>query len=204
MIHKTVYQTHNYKFEDLPATLKKASETWIKLNPSWNYVFMDHDQREDFVKQEDLELYEIYKEVKPQIQADIWRYIITHKNGGVYADIDSVCIIPLDQILMGYNDQDMVVFEDVKHVPPYFYNSNYYAKKENQLLKDVINTFKNSEYKYEYWTSMTTWNEVINNNLDKVLIDFSCFIHSKDFYEKFEDFYINYYGEKMPYSKFNL
>lgn len=202
MIYRTIYQTHNYKFDDLPITLKQASETWIKLNPGWNYIFMDHDEREIFVKQEDLDLYEIYKQAKPQIQADIWRYIITYKNGGVYADIDSVCRMPLDQILIDYNEQDMVVFKDMKHSPPYFYNSNYYSKKENKLLKNVIDTFKSHKAKYEYWTSMNCWNEVIDNNLDKVLIDFACFIHSKDFYEKFEDFEINHYGKKMLYSQF--
>ena len=120
----------------------------------------------------------------------------------MYADIDSVCSMPLDQILIDYNEQDMVVFKDMKHSPPYFYNSNYYSKKENKLLKNVIDTFKSHKAKYEYWTSMACWNQVIYNNLDKVLIDFSCFIHSKDFYEKFEDFEINHYGKKMLYSQF--
>jgi mannosyltransferase OCH1-like enzyme len=202
MIYKTIYQTHNYEFDNLPATLKKTSETWIKLNPSWKYVYMDHNERDMFVKQENTDLYNIYKEVKPQIQADIWRYIITYKNGGVYADIDSICNMPLDQTLINYKEQDMVVFQDIEHSPPYFYNSNYYAKKENKLLKNIIDTFKNSEERYEYWTSMKCWNETIYNNLDKVLIDFSCFVHSTGFYEHFADFEINYYGKKMSYYNF--
>ena len=45
MIPKTIFQTHEKKYEDLPDFIKTLSKTWINLNPNYQYVYMDSNER---------------------------------------------------------------------------------------------------------------------------------------------------------------
>ena len=93
-IPKIIWQTMNTNH--LPIFMKSYTDTWINLNPEYEYRFFDDNDIIDFL-QTDFPVYlEGYKRLKfGASKADLWRYLIIYKYGGVYADIDSKCINPL-------------------------------------------------------------------------------------------------------------
>ena len=114
MIPKVIYQTHEKNRPELPEFVQEISETWINMNPGYKYVYMNSKERRDYVGDNYPELIQFY-DIMPKkqqkfdwhfpagvYQADIWRYVITQKNGGFYADMDSVCIESIDNIFNNY------------------------------------------------------------------------------------------------------
>ena len=70
--------------------------TWKNLNPTWEYRYISAAERAQQVRDYSEEAYLFYSFTNKVTQADLWRYIVLFKNGGVYADMDSVCSSPLD------------------------------------------------------------------------------------------------------------
>jgi mannosyltransferase OCH1-like enzyme len=137
MIPKIIWQTHNYKKEHLAGHHKRICANWINLNPGWDYRYVSHIDREIKVKQYP-ELYEIYLRCEPMYQADIWRYIVTYEEGGVYADMDSLCIQPLDEILNSIEGDHEVVLLIGKDVKQTIWNGIYAAKEKSNTMKAII------------------------------------------------------------------
>ncbi len=93
-IPKIIWQTMNTN--RLPILLKSYIDTWINLNPEYEYRFFDDTDILDFLKTDFPDYLEGYRRLKfGASKADLWRYLIIYKYGGVYADIDSKCIKPL-------------------------------------------------------------------------------------------------------------
>ena len=147
---KIIWQTHNYLTDELPEYMNQICGTWINLNPGWQHIYIDHIQREAMVAQLCPEILPIYKQVRPMYQADIWRYLITYEHGGVYADMDSVCIKPIDYVLEdiylpGDIDPEIIVVPKAEDKPSggkhlYTNNANYIIKKKSHIMKEIIDS----------------------------------------------------------------
>jgi mannosyltransferase OCH1-like enzyme len=133
---KIIWQTHNYKKESLPTHLFHIGNTWKNLNPGWEYKYVDHLEREETVKKYP-EIYEFYKQVKPITQSDIWRFLITYEYGGCYADMDSVCVMPLDYLIetIGGNPEIITVPEKEGIGNTH----NFIVKPKSPIMDYVIN-----------------------------------------------------------------
>ena len=83
----------------MPEHYKQTSGSWQTLNPGWSYIYHDKDQRSEYVKTFCPEIYKIYNRLVKPHQADVWRYLILKNEGGVYADMDSFCTVPMDYVL---------------------------------------------------------------------------------------------------------
>lgn len=93
-IPKIIWQTINTN--KVPVYMKSYPDTWINLNPEYEYRFLDDNDIIDFIKKDFPEYLEGYKKLKyGASKADLWRYLIIYKYGGVYADMDCKCITPL-------------------------------------------------------------------------------------------------------------
>lgn len=198
MIPKIIWQTHNYKYEDLPDYALKCAKTWQNLNPGWRYNYFDDQQRADFVKQELPDLYDEYLNHEPMYQADLWRYAATYKYGGVYADMDSICYKPLDYMLKGYGGQD-VVFTRPYLIDDKINNANFAASKKSESIKKCIE-FIRKKKEENPGASLQTW-ECFNTTMKnkKTNIWFDAEMHSRDFKSLFPEFEVDYYGKKMDY-----
>lgn len=90
-IPKVIWQT--MKTNQVTAFMKSYSETWINLNPEYEYRFYDDNDIIDFLKTDFPDFLEGYNKLKfGASKADLWRYLIVYKYGGIYADIDCKCI----------------------------------------------------------------------------------------------------------------
>lgn len=93
-IPKIIWQT--MKTNEVPVFMKNYADSWIDLNPEYEYRFCDDGDIIDFLKADFPEYLDGYHKLKyGASKADLWRYLIMYKYGGVYADIDCKCITPL-------------------------------------------------------------------------------------------------------------
>ena len=210
MIPKNIFQTHECNYEDLPENFKHTSMSWKNLNPGWEYIYHNKEERADFILSNYPHLYEYFSKQSGIIQADIWRYCIVYHYGGVYADMDSVCIKPLDYMLKSYNGEDLLAM-DKKRVGPrerekgYVNNSNFAAITNSKILKNVIrDLYKKILLKKETEKNdlPITWYCFADyaSNLNGMV--FNAELHDDKFKKKFDDFDIDLYGTKIKYSEF--
>lgn len=98
-IPKVIYQT--YKSNTINKDLYKNVESWINLNPSYQYEFYDDERIRQFLLREYGPKYvERFDSIKVGAsKSDYFRILIIYKYGGVYADLDNKLLKPLDEII---------------------------------------------------------------------------------------------------------
>jgi FkbM family methyltransferase len=142
IIPKQIIQTWEHK--ELGQEFQKIVDSWKNNNPTYDYKLIDKEEREQFIKSNfGLDVFNTYNSIVPGAnKADLFRYCYLYIKGGVYADIDSLCIGNLDNFLL--NDIDFVV--------PIDFNININEGKHNlacgfiasrpnhPILLDCINT----------------------------------------------------------------
>jgi|LakMenEpi03Aug12_release.lakeMendotaPanAssembly.Ray.scaffolds.fasta_scaffold00518_84 mannosyltransferase OCH1-like enzyme len=205
-VPKIIWQTHNYLYEDLPEHLKQVTQTWINLNPTWEYRYVNHVDRAEFVKTEDPVLYTHYEKLAPITQGDIWRYLVTYKYGGAYADMDSVCTVPLDYMLETLQCEHDLLATSQSGMPPLDYNNcNYVVGKNSKNLEIIIKSMKDEYYltdKLNKWACPLTRFCVQASISDTACKDFYGALHSEGFKSAFDDtFEVNYYGKHIAYKQ---
>ena len=203
-IPKIIWQTHNYLYEELPKHLKQVTQTWINLNPTWEYRYVDHIARAEFVKTEDPVLYTHFEKLAPITQADLWRYLVTYTYGGVYADMDSVCNSPLDYAFdILQCDHDLLASS--QSGPMYYNNCNYAVDKNSKNLEIIIKNLKDEDYltdNLNVWDCPLTRFVEQASASDTVCKDFNAALHSQEFKSAFNDtFEVNYYGKRVAYNE---
>ena len=94
-IPKIIWQT--MKSNEVPPFMKAYADSWTELNPEYEYRFHDDDDIIHFIRNDFPEYLDGYNKLKyGASKADLWRYLIIYKFGGVYADIDCKCHNPLE------------------------------------------------------------------------------------------------------------
>lgn len=98
MIPKKIWQTYKDPYEQLPDYIKDTAATWQILNPEYEYEYMDDYQAGKFVKDfygDDMA--DLFDSVPVGVmRGDMWRYLIIYAYGGVYTDLDTKCIKPIN------------------------------------------------------------------------------------------------------------
>jgi|GEM_PF-1658550 len=93
-IPKIIWQTINTN--RVPDYIKSYADSWIGLNPEYEYRFFDDNDIITFISTDFPDYLDGYKRLKyGASKADLWRYLIIYKFGGVYADMDCKCLTPL-------------------------------------------------------------------------------------------------------------
>jgi hypothetical protein len=209
MIPKLVWQTHEASADDLETFQKNIGNTWNFLNPTWTHKYVDAEQRALDIQEYDQELYPIYLRLSKTSQADLWRYVKLYQEGGVYADMDSVCVKPLDDLVDAvYNGEDMIctpIGLGTDDGDGLVNNSNFAAIKNSKILKDVIDSIKaqhrilNAENPGNelFANQSICWSEfcdTVIKNQDLVSFTFDCESHSSELKIKFSDYEVHYSG----------
>jgi mannosyltransferase OCH1-like enzyme len=79
----------------LPDFYKILAESWKKMHPDWQYILWKNEDLENFgIKN----IKDFYATNLMFERADIFRLEILERFGGVYIDIDSECLKPLDEL----------------------------------------------------------------------------------------------------------
>lgn len=169
MIPKIIWQTHEWKYEDLPLNFRGTIKTWKNLNPEWEHRYVDAEQREKDIKEYNHILHRFYLLADKVTQADIWRYVITYTNGGVYADMDSVCFSPLDYIIENYyNNQDVMATPtfDLKSYKNIFTIDKNLNSNKTSNWQEYKKNLKNKMY-----VNNANFATIKNSKIMKIIID---------------------------------
>lgn len=97
-IPKIIWQTSKEPFNELPDYLRTMAQTWQEINPDWEYHYVtNHDAGEWILKTYGAKYKEMYDYIDiPFCKADFWRYLVLRMYGGLYVDIDTVCLQPIE------------------------------------------------------------------------------------------------------------
>jgi hypothetical protein len=100
-IPRTIHQT--YMSKNLPPELHANAENIKRLNPGWSHIVHDDADIKAFIAQvygsEILGYYDRIDQRYGAARADLFRYLLMYKYGGVYMDVKSTCTQPLDDVL---------------------------------------------------------------------------------------------------------
>ena len=95
MIPKIIHQTWNT--DEIPKKWMHFVNRVQELNPDWKYKLWTDDNNDAFVKSEYPDFFDIFKGFSRNImRADVIRYLIMYKIGGVYLDLDYEVLKPFD------------------------------------------------------------------------------------------------------------
>ncbi len=84
----------------LPEAYRIGSITWQEKNRDWNYKLWDDATLREFMATEAPEWLPLYNsQEEMEAKADIGRYALLLGQGGLYADMDTVCLRPVAQLL---------------------------------------------------------------------------------------------------------
>ena len=93
-IPKNIFQTHkSFEYIKHNPKLANAISTWTKHSNNFKYYFYNNNKCENFmIENFSGKIYEAYKKLPLGVmKADLWRYCIIYRYGGIYADVDTIC-----------------------------------------------------------------------------------------------------------------
>jgi mannosyltransferase OCH1-like enzyme len=96
-IPKLVHQTA--KTRELPERRRPYQKRLIDLHPGWKYHLWTDEDNLSFVRSEFPDFYEVFVGLpKPIMRADVIRYLLMYKLGGLYLDTDYEMLKPFDLV----------------------------------------------------------------------------------------------------------
>lgn len=108
-IPRTIHQTLPDKSR-LPVEVRENIARLKALNPGWRHVFHDDQDVQDFVRLNyGAEMLKVLNSINPlygAARADLFRYLLMFKEGGVYLDIKSGCTVPFESFV---RDDDVLL-----------------------------------------------------------------------------------------------
>ena len=169
-IPKIIYQT--WKTKSLPLNVQKIRDKISVINPDYKLILFDDDDMENFIKKNfDIRIYNLYKNLNVgAAKADFWRYCILYINGGVYLDIDSDILRPLDE-LIEENDKCIITREGNLG----FFNNwiMIFEKNHPILLETIVQCCYNIENKTTNdICHLTGPHGPFTNSINKIMIPF--------------------------------
>jgi hypothetical protein len=100
-IPKIIHQV--YFSKALPPILEQNVAKLKHLNPGWEYRFYDDDDMVEYIRSAyGSEMLGYYTRINPKYgasRADLFRYLLIYREGGVYLDIKGSMDKPLDEVL---------------------------------------------------------------------------------------------------------
>jgi mannosyltransferase OCH1-like enzyme len=100
-IPKIIHQT--YHARPWPAEYEANAVTLQRVNPGWSYRFYDYEDRVRFIGEHYgdavLQRYEAIDANYGAARADLFRYLLLYREGGVYLDMKSCTSRPLDEVI---------------------------------------------------------------------------------------------------------
>ena len=98
MIPRIIHQT--WKDENVPPQWRDAQRSWREAHPAWEYRFWTDTDLEKLVREKAPQLLTLWEAYPDHIQrVDAARYVMLFEYGGLYADLDMVCMRAHDDLL---------------------------------------------------------------------------------------------------------
>ena len=171
MIPKTIWQTYKPEYNSLEPYMIEATETWKHNNPEYEYKYMSDMDAVKFVKENfDEEWFNIFINVPLGVmRGDIWRYMVVYKYGGVYTDLDTLCLKPISTWMK--EDYNMIICpENDVHLCQWTFAATAGHPILKSVLDEIKNGLKNPDYSEEHFvhklTGPAVWTKGIRNAIN--------------------------------------
>lgn len=97
-IPRLIHQT--WKDSEVPQAMRAWQASWRNFNPDWRYRLWTDADNEALIAAAYPWLLPVYHALPGGVhRADLARYLIIHRHGGVYADLDFECLRPLQALV---------------------------------------------------------------------------------------------------------
>lgn len=145
-----IYNLNNFvqTYFDLNNVIVQESKISYKNFNNFNYNFYNDEACIDFIsKNFESNVLNAYNKIKPKaFKADLFRYCYLYIYGGIYADIDTICLKNLDSLLdIKY---DIVLVNERSNIPGFFQafiiskpNQKLFLNAINKIVKNVNNNY---------------------------------------------------------------
>lgn len=136
---KTIWVYWHTELEDAPELVKLGLRSWEHMNPGWSVTFVTESNLADFIEPPVSTVPR-----KLQWRADVIRLALLARYGGVWVDITSFCMKPLDHWLPTVMESGFFAFPDL--YPGRLVNNAFLAAEPGEYL-----TSKWSRLMYTYF-----------------------------------------------------
>ena len=188
MIQKNIFQTHKsikYLYNNNKNKILNAMKSWKIHSNNFNYYFYNNEMCDIFIKENfDENVYKAYSMLPLGVmKADLWRYCILYKKGGIYADADTVCLVNPEIFLT--DALITVVPENKTHLCQWVFS----APANSPILKSIIDLsverILNTEIKGEHIVHYLTGPGVFTDGIEKYLKENNkpIFTNRKNYYK---------------------
>jgi alpha 1,6-mannosyltransferase len=136
IIPKNIFQTHkSLNYVKSKPKILNAMKSWVKFSNEFNYYFYSNKMCDKFMRENfDERIYKAYSMLPMGVmKADLWRYCIIYKYGGIYSDIDTICKVNPNIFI---SDSQIIVSPEINC--PYFCQWTFSGAAGSPILKTVI------------------------------------------------------------------
>ena len=164
-----IYQT----YKDKSLVPQKVYDNIKKYAPGYKHIITDDEDNKKFIFENYGQVYlDAYNKLENGAhKADLWRYLILYKHGGVYLDIKTELITPIDEIFVDKNKMYLVEGSAGNNI----YNGIMYSPPNNPIYFTLI--------------------QFCLNNIDNVKKDYMLFV--REFHKILKD----KVGSDLPINK---
>lgn len=164
---KIIWQTHQWEYNELPELYKKTSKTWQIMNPDWEYKYIPNSDMRKEIEKIGMDELLIAFDLMPtwMAKSDIYREAMIYFYGGLWADMDSVCIFPIDKIIKRNQDKEMVC-----HSPIFQFGFDLENNYQYQDIYSALNSLLSGKTT-GYWIPNGIFLGKKNNLISKKIID---------------------------------
>ncbi|KAH3884208.1 uncharacterized protein LOC127836551 [Dreissena polymorpha] len=132
----------------VPDKFVKYMETFPKFNPDWTYYFWTYNTSRKLLQDRHPELLHFFDNTTELVvRADLMRYVVLYEFGGLYADLDTTCLRPLDIVTKKYTCILVLApFENAAMMlngPYQICNGEIFCRARHPFLRYVLNTIAN-------------------------------------------------------------
>lgn len=152
-IPKIIFRTSHYRLKFLPKEIIDLYEEEMSRNNGYKLFYFDDDDCKNIVNDtNDEKLIEAYNILNAgAYKADLVRYILLYKFGGIYMDFSMSTLKNLDEIINGYK---LVLVKDLEKSLNGIYNAFMCSNKGNKLFLNVIESAKENILKRKYYNNV--------------------------------------------------
>ncbi len=139
-IPRNIFQT--WKTKNVSDDFKYLIETWKTNNSNYSHFLFDDDDCDEFIKKNfDDNIYNAYCRIIPgAFKADLWRYCVLYIYGGIYVDVDTICLTSIDSFIN--EDIEFMTPIDLNNCPHYgtynLFNCFIASVPKHPILMDCI------------------------------------------------------------------
>ena len=137
VIHKIII-VNDGKLPKFPDGMKRALETWYRMNPGYKIKMYSGDDCIAYIKEHfDEKVLKVYESLQPYAyKCDLMRQLIMYNEGGWYSDIRQVCLEPIETLEK--IDKEYYVCVDCPPNQVYMYNAFIGSIPKHPISKKMI------------------------------------------------------------------